>query len=161
MQGWVLNRHSFSELWLVRSFCISHHPLHKEASLLRSESFTNLQRSSEGCLILSPFRQVVIGGSCLGPISLHAMSSWSYLQELMCIPSCGTDLKSNQKQLSCSKNICASVDYFAVLFFITTDRVHVWVKLFITFLSQQPALAPLQGNRLAGQCQLDICEKAA
>lgn len=41
--GWATPIHSFSALWPVLRFCISHHPLYKKASTIRIKSYTLLE----------------------------------------------------------------------------------------------------------------------
>lgn len=55
--GWAVRSHVFSVLWSSLRFCFCHHPLHKESSLMRSESCTSIQvtrQNLESSLIPCP-----------------------------------------------------------------------------------------------------------
>lgn len=62
------------------SFCISHHPLHKETSLMRSEDtlrYREKYRNLEDSLIPCP--EIIVLRLPLGHVSSPIMSSWLYL----------------------------------------------------------------------------------
>jgi hypothetical protein len=81
IHGHTIPRHLFCELWPVVNFCVNCHSLHKEASLMRSPSWTNLQiqrckfRSS---LILCSVSKITEQGLHLGTQSSPDMGSWLY-----------------------------------------------------------------------------------
>lgn len=86
----------------IVSFCMNHHPLCKEAYLIRFESFINLWAyryefmNLEDSLILCSFSRIIVGWP-LKPVSFSNMVFWSDLKNQGCISSCETGFKSNWK----------------------------------------------------------------
>lgn len=104
-------------------FCVNLHPLHKETSVMSSESWTNqwVQRHQ--------FRGQLETMSSSPPrsISSPTIGSWQDLQNLTYISSCGATIKSNQNQWVPSRIFMILLHtwaHFATPVIMVAHRVH-------------------------------------
>lgn len=76
INGWWLHRHISYTLWPAVSLCVICHLLSKDASLMRTKTYTKLWGETQvfdDDLVLWPFGQIIVLGS---PIELMSSQLW-------------------------------------------------------------------------------------